>query len=333
LFPVSEPVYADLAILAISGRKVAVLGAAGGIGQPLSLLLKDCDLVAHLALYDVAPAITGVAVDLSHCSTPVRVTGHRGPEELGAALRGADVVVIPAGIPRKPGMSRDDLFATNASIVQALVRQCARHCPRAVLAIISNPINSMVPIAAEVLRQEGVYDPRKVIGVTALDVARANTWVAEALAVSPRALDVPVIGGHAGTTILPLLSRVPGAEGLSAEAVQRLTHRIQFGGDEVVAAKGGLGSATLSMAYAGTNFVRRLLSAMNGERGVVECCYTANEATPVTYFALPTLLGPNGAEGVYALPPLSMAEVVAYSALLPELQRQVDRGTEFGATG
>eukprot|EP00667_Euglena_gracilis_P034839 EG_transcript_61841 len=82
--------------------KVAVLGAAGGIGQPLSLLLKLNDKVTHLSLYDIAPVTPGVAADISHCNTPGIVTGH-GKEDLDAALKGCDVVVIPAGVPRKPG--------------------------------------------------------------------------------------------------------------------------------------------------------------------------------------------------------------------------------------
>ena len=107
-----------------------------------------------------------------------QVSGHTGPDELAAALSGADLVIIPAGVPRKPGMTRDDLFNINAGIVHALAVACAQHCPKAVLNIISNPVNSTVPIAAEVLKAAGVYDPKKLLGVTTLDVVRANTFVA-----------------------------------------------------------------------------------------------------------------------------------------------------------
>lgn len=81
-------------------------------------------------------------------------------------------------------------------------------CMQAVIAIISNPVNSTVPITAEVLKKAGVYDPRKVLGVTTLDVVRANTFVAEAKGLPTQDVDVPVVGGHAGVTILPLLSQV-----------------------------------------------------------------------------------------------------------------------------
>ena len=95
--------------------KVTVIGACGGIGQPLSLLIKQNNMVTDLALYDVAPS-AGVAADISHIDTRAVVTGYTG-NELGAALAGADVVVIPAGVPRKPGQNRDDLFKVKSVTV------------------------------------------------------------------------------------------------------------------------------------------------------------------------------------------------------------------------
>lgn len=86
-----------------SNAKVAVLGASGGIGQPLSLLLKNSHRVTHLSLYDVMHT-PGVAADLSHISTKAKVTGHLGSDQLADAVRGADLVLIPAGVPRKPGI-------------------------------------------------------------------------------------------------------------------------------------------------------------------------------------------------------------------------------------
>ena len=95
-----------------------------------------------------------------------------------AAMQDADVVVIPAGVPRKPGMTRDDLFNVNAGIVRNLIGAGAKACPNACFAIVTNPVNSTVPIAAEVLQAAGVYDKRKLFGVTTLDVIRSITFVA-----------------------------------------------------------------------------------------------------------------------------------------------------------
>lgn len=136
------------------GFKVAVLGASGGIGQPLSLLLKLDPRVTELNLFDVVRT-HGVAADVSHCNSKAKVSGFVGMEEAGKALDGANVVVIPAGVPRKPGMTRDDLFNTNASIVKGLAEACATACPNAMFLVISNPVNSTVPIFAETLKKKG----------------------------------------------------------------------------------------------------------------------------------------------------------------------------------
>merc|ERR1719407_411530 len=213
------------------GIKVAVLGASGGIGQPLAMLCKLSPSIDEVAAYDVV-GTPGVAADLSHCPTKAKVTGNlpsvgtwppSGNAGLEAALTGADVVIIPAGVPRKPGMTRDDLFNTNAGIVKTLVEGVGAFCPGAVLGIISNPVNSTVPIAAEVLKKMGVYNKNKVCGVTTLDVCRANTFVAENQGLAPTDVNVTVIGGHAGITILPLLSQIPGASFSDADR-EKLTH-------------------------------------------------------------------------------------------------------------
>lgn len=269
-----------------------------------------------------------MAADISHCCTKAKVTAGTGMEEIGSTLSGCEVVLIPAGVPRKPGMTRDDLFNTNASIVKGLAEACAKYCPKAKFLVISNPVNSTVPIFAEVLKKAKVYNPKTLFGVTTLDVVRANTFVAENQKFDPSATAVTVIGGHAGTTILPLLSQVPGAKFSDAD-IAALTHRIQFGGDEVVKAKDGAGSATLSMAYAAQRFASRLLAAIGGEKNIVECTFVENKLTAAPFFATPVLLGPNGAEEVRSFGPLSAYEQKALDAMLPDLISQAKKGVEF----
>jgi malate dehydrogenase len=309
------------------GKKVAVLGASGGIGQPLSLLLKDSDLIGHLSLYDIANS-NGVAADLSHISTPTKVSGHQGKEQIQQALRDADVIVIPAGVPRKPGMTRDDLFNTNATIVKELAEACGSYCPNAHFLIISNPVNSTVPIFAETLKRLGVYNRRHLFGVTTLDIVRANNFVAENQGFDVRSTNVNVIGGHAGTTILPLLSQVQGAR-FTEDDIKKLTHRIQFGGDEVVNAKEGKGSATLSMAYAGAHFTIRLLRALSGERGIRECTFVESPLTNAPFFSSPVTLGVDGVEEIHGYGQLSAFEQANFDAMLPDLIKQAEKGISF----
>merc|ERR1719162_2692515 len=319
-----------------ASRKVAVLGAAGGIGQPLSLLCKLSEHIDELSCYDIV-GTPGVAADLSHIPTKSKITGTlpspgswppRSNDGLAEALTGADVVVIPAGVPRKPGMTRDDLFNTNASIVKTLVEGCAEFCPEAVLAIISNPVNSTVPIAAEVLKKWGVYDKTKLCGVTTLDVCRANTFVAENQGLNPKEVDVTVIGGHAGITILPLFSQVSGLN-ISDEVREALTVRTQFGGDEVVKAKAGAGSATLSMAYAGYLFADKILQAMNGADDIVQCAFVDSSVTDAAFFASPVKFGKEGIEEVLPYGEISDYEQQWFDKMIPDLKKQIEKGINF----
>merc|ERR1711931_527550 len=149
------------------------MGASGGIGQPLSMLLKLNPGITKLALYDIVHT-PGVACDLSHVETKAKTVGFVGADQAEASLAGAEIVVIPAGVPRKPGMTRDDLFNTNASIVANLSKAAAKVCPEAMICIIANPVNSTVAIASEMFKAAGVYNPNKIFGATTLDIVRAN---------------------------------------------------------------------------------------------------------------------------------------------------------------
>ncbi|KXS20907.1 malate dehydrogenase [Gonapodya prolifera JEL478] len=307
--------------------KVAVLRAAGGIGQPLALLIKTNPFVSELSLYDVVNT-PGVAADLSHINTKSKVTGWVKDAQLDQALQGADIVVIPAGVPRKPGMTRDDLFNINAGIVKTLATGIAKNCPKAFVAIISNPVNSTVPIAAETLKAHGVYDPKRLFGVTLLDVVRAATFVSEIKGTDPEKTNVAVIGGHSGPTIVPILS----GTGLSFTQEQReaLVKRIQYGGDEVVKAKDGTGSATLSMAYAGYRFVNALIAAgFQGKKGVVECAYVDSDWAKehgVDFFAAPVELGPEGVAKYLPLPALDDYEKELFKAAITDLKGNIAKG-------
>lgn len=148
-------------------------------------------------------------------------------------------------------MTRDDLFNINAGIVKGLIEVAAEVAPNAYILVISNPVNSTVPISAEVLKKKNVFNPQRLFGVTTLDIVRAETFVAEITGKSPSELNVPVVGGHSGETIVPLFSKVTPSVTIPDDKYDALVNRVQFGGDEVVKAKDGTGSATLSMALAG----------------------------------------------------------------------------------
>ncbi|KAF8351766.1 malate dehydrogenase [Amanita rubescens] len=265
--------------------RVAVLGAGGGIGQPLSLLLKSDPLVTSLSLYDIKGA-PGVAADVSHVDTPSEMF---------------QVVVIPAGVPRKPGMTRDDLFNTNASIVRDLASAVARVSPEAHILVISNPVNSTC-----------VFNPARVFGVTTLDVVRAAKFLSGIAGVSPSETLVTVVGGHSGPTIVPLLSQTLHGK----------------------KAKDGAGSATLSMAYAGAKFTNTLLRGLNGEKGVIAPTFVKSPLFAdqgIDFFSSNVELGPNGVEKIYPIGELSPEEQKLLEACLPELRKNIEKGKQFVA--
>jgi malate dehydrogenase len=274
----------------------------------------------------LAPVTPGVAVDLSHIPTAVKVTGY-GKEDLHTALAGADVVMIPAGMPRKPGMDRSDLFNINAGVVKTLAEAIVEQCPKALVGIITNPVNTTVAIAAEVFKKAGTYDAKRLFGVTTLDVIRAETFIAELKGKNPAELIVPVIGGHSGTTILPLLSQVKDVT-FTDEEVSSLTYRIQNAGTEVVEAKAGGGSATLSMGQAAARFCISLMKGLQGE-SVTEYAYVEGNGEHARFFAQPIVLGKNGVEALLDIGALSAYEQKAMADMLPTLKADITLGEEF----
>merc|ERR1712203_1284259 len=197
------------------GFKVCVCGGAGGIGQPLSMLMTMDPNVKEVAVFDLNIAMVppqGVAADLGHLEGETIVNGYTGTVGEPAvnftqeALTGCSLVLIPAGMPRKPGQTRDDLFKINADIAKGLVEACAKYCPEAIVALIVNPVNSIVPAMADLYEKKGL-DPLKIVGVTTLDCVRANKFVSQATGKPAKEVDVTVVGGHAGVTIMPVFSQ------------------------------------------------------------------------------------------------------------------------------
>merc|ERR1711934_1088474 len=339
----------------VVNTKVCVVGGGGGIGQPLAMLLSMNPQVSHVSVFVLIGA-PGVAADLSHINSPAKVTGHgmnltqfkgdgdgNGKIEdqdayqakaFDEALTGCDVVVIPAGVPRKPGMTSQDLFAVNATLNMNFANAVAKNCPNAMVAIISNPVNSTVPIFAEQMKKLGKYDAKKIFGVTTLDIVRANTFVSEAAGIDVQGFNVPVIGGHAGASILPLLSRsTPESKSkLSQEQVEALTDRIQNGGTEVVLAKAGAGSATLSMAKAGADFALALVRAKQGKTGEVVCTYVESDVAPgCQWFSTECVLGPDGIVENLGIGELDEYETQKLAEAIEELKPSIKEGVEFVA--
>merc|ERR1712110_912310 len=293
--------------------------------------------MGELSVFDLSVAMVppaGVAADLSHIENAVTVKGYAG--ELNQppmnftkdALTGCDLVLIPAGMPRKPGMTRDDLFKVNADIAKGLVEACAKYCPNAILCMIVNPVNSVVPAMAELYKKKGL-DPLKIVGVTTLDCVRANKFVGDMTGKHPRDINIPVIGGHAGVTIMPVFSQDPiAAAGVTGSKVAELDKRVQDAGTEVVNAKGGKGSATLSMAYAGSRLGRSILAGLAGRRRV-ECAYVKSDVEGLGYFTSKVVFGEGGVKKVFPLGDLSDHEKTRLEEAKTALKAEIETGVKY----
>ena len=176
-------------------------------------------------------------------------------------------------------------------------------------------------------KKAGTYDANRVFGITTLDVIRSEAFVAELKGLSATDVKVPVIGGHSGTTILPLLSQVEGVT-FTDEEVAALTPRIQNAGTEVVNAKAGGGSATLSMGAAAARFCMSLVKGLQGEE-VVDYAYVAVENGDAAYFAHPVRLGKNGVEEILSYGELSAFEEQAKNDMLATLNKDIQEGVDF----
>merc|ERR1711920_1088106 len=279
-------------------------GGAGGIGQPLSLLMGMDSNVGDLRIFDlnvamVAPA--GVATDLSHLERKSKVQGHvmevgkKPVDHLEDCLTGCHLVLVPAGVPRKPGMTRDDLFATNADIAKGIVEACAKWCPDAVLGMIVNPVNSIVPAMAELYKKKGL-DPMKIVGITTLDVVRANKFVGEITGKNPNFINVPVIGGHAGVTIMPVFSQDKAAATIDAEKIPDLD--------------------------------KPVLAGLSGRKRT-ECAYCKSDITDLPYFTQKVVFGEGGIVKVLPLGELNEYETKRIDEAKAQLKTEIETGLKY----
>jgi len=320
--------------------KVCVGGGAGGIGQPLCMLMAMNENVKELCVYDLDIAMVpaqGVATDLSHLEKRVKVSAYtlskddKPADKLGECLAGCDLVLVPAGLPRKPGMTRSDLLGINAGIAKGVVEACGKHCPNAIVALIVNPVNSVVPAMCELYKKKGL-DPKKLVGVTTLDCVRSNKFVHEITGDPIDGISIPVVCGHAGATILPLFSQDASGKKITGDQLVALDKRVQDAGTEVVNAKNGKGSATLSMAYAGARFGSAVLRGLAGE-DTIECAYVQSNAVEgMDYFSSKVTFGVNGVQTVHPLGPLSEHETKRLEEAKAQLKEEIQAGLDYAAT-
>ncbi|MCK6498614.1 MAG: malate dehydrogenase [Nitrospira sp.] len=247
--------------------KITVVGA-GNVGGTVAQRLAEKNTY-DVVLVDIVPGIPqGKALDITQagpvCGYSTRVVGTNGYEETA----GSSIAVITSGMPRKPGMSRDELLATNAKIVQAVVKELIARSPEVILILVTNPLDAMVHVA----RRVSGLPKSKVLGMAGvLDTARLRSFVAEELNVPGTDVHAMVLGGH-GDTMVPLVrhttvSGKPITDRLSPERLAALIKRTQDGGAEIVSLL-KTGSAFYAPSASAVDMVEAI---MKDERRVLPC--------------------------------------------------------------
>ncbi|MBM4033002.1 MAG: malate dehydrogenase [Planctomycetes bacterium] len=306
----------------MSKPKVAVFGA-GNVGATVAQRIVEKEL-ADVVLLDVVEGLPqGKALDMAEAA-PVegydaRMVGSNNTTDAA----GADLVVITAGIARKPGMSRDDLMATNAKIVGGIADAVREHAPEAIVVVVTNPLDVMTWLTAE---RTG-FPPERVMGMAGvLDSARFRAFIAMELGVSVKDVEAMVLGGH-GDSMVPLprsatVGGVPLPALLSAERIEALVRRTRNGGAEIVALL-----KTGSAYYAPSSAVVAMVgSILRDERRVLPACVRLDGQYGLSglYAGVPVVLGDGGVEMIVELE-LSPDELRALQASAAEVQVAHDR--------
>ena len=280
--------------------KVTVVGA-GNVGATCADVLAYKEVANEVILVDIKEGLAeGKALDIWQ-KAPVDLYDTRtiGVTNDYAKTAGSDVVVITSGLPRKPGMSRDDLIQTNAGIVKSVTENIVQHSPEAIIIIVSNPLDVMTYQAHLVSKK----DRTRVMGMAGiLDTARYRAFLAEALNVSPKDIQAVLMGGH-GDTMVPLpryttVAGIPVTELIDGDKLEAIINRTKTGGGELVKLMGtsawyAPGSAAAQMVEAILKDQRRVFPVcvqLDGEYGIDNC-----------YLGAPVILGKNGIEKIIEL--------------------------------
>ncbi|GAB3523299.1 malate dehydrogenase [Emticicia fontis] len=281
--------------------KVTVVGA-GAVGATTADNIARKQIVDEVVLLDIKPgAAEGKAMDLMQTASlegfDTKIIGSTNDY---AKTAKSDVVVITSGLPRKPGMTREELIGINAGIVKSVVTQILTHSPKAILLIVSNPMDTMTYLALQVAQSMGV-NKKRVIGMGgALDSSRFRYYLSQAMGVSQGDLHANVIGGHGDTTMIPLTrlatwNGIPASRFISKEALAKVAADTMVGGATLTGLLGtsawyAPGIASCSMVEAIIRDEKRIVPAsvsLNGEYGQKDIC-----------LGVPVVLGRNGWEKI-----------------------------------
>ncbi|RHW69182.1 malate dehydrogenase-related [Trypanosoma brucei equiperdum] len=337
--------------------KVVVFGATTNVGKHLSLLLTLCPQVKELCCFDPLNDVTlrmtetrvrGIVKDLSHIDTGVVLRAVDDPQQWEPAMRNAQLVLICTGsIPNPSRLQRDLALAECAPEYLVAMELVARAAPHAIVGIASGPVNSLVPLAREMLLRHSAFDPRKLFGITSRDVMRTRVLFAKELHMNPYDVNVHVVGGKGDATVCPLITQT-GFQ-LSHQRMVQLCEEVQRTENFTAADHNSTGCRvdsqnvqgqekftcpTLSTANAAYEWVTSIMKAQRGDRGITECSFVESSIKRETpFFSSRVELGEEGAAQLLPLGALTPYEEELVAAAVPLILEDVEAGLRLSKTG
>lgn len=305
-------------------HQVTVLGGATDIGQAICLLLRAQPDITRLVVHDTQAQTPGVVLDLSHITTDASVVGFVGEDKLEHALLNSEIVIGAGGIIHKPGVSDKLRLSTNTAFIKSLAKGVARLRPMPFVGIITEPLNSLIPTAAEVIRNHGEYNPKKLFGITDIDALRAQSIFAAEHNLDPHSVFIPVIGGHSDKTCIPLLSQAQPYLNVTEVQARDFTTKLRNAEDNILTAKKGFGPV-LSIAYSALLFTRSVLSVLEGKHATVNA-FVENNDFGTEYFSGLVHINDSGVTEMWRYSNLSNYECELLENSIHHLRKDVSEG-------
>lgn len=316
--------FKSMAIGSLRNYQVSLVGGTTQTGQTLALLLSGEPAITRLHIHDTPDYTSGVVLDISHIPTETTVRGFVGNDTLESSIQKSDIIIATGGVAPMPGLSKNDLIQTNTNFIRTLASKIALLQPMPFVGILVEPINSLVPIAAEIIRSHGNYDPKKLFGITTIDALRAQTLYAAERNLSPSDCVVPVIGGHSNRTMIPLLTHAKPTCEMTEKSIHEFTSKIRRAEEYVVEEKKGW-SSTFSMAYSGLMFARAIIGAMDGKLTRVNA-FVENNDFGTSFFSGLVYVDKKGAGEMQRYTNLSHYECYLLEHCIVQLKRDVWTG-------
>ncbi|XP_068628088.1 malate dehydrogenase-like [Battus philenor] len=317
---------AHMCYLPCRNYQVTITGAASSTGQSTALLLRTCPSITKLVLHDTLEHMPGIVLDLSHIPSKSKLKGYIGEKTLLEALQGSDLVLVTGGVPQDMDCPMKSILSKNADLIKIIAAAVTRISPLPFFGIATEPLNTLVPMAAEVMKNNGCYDQSKLLGITVIDTLKAQTLYAKENGFIHSECHVPVICGHSKESMVPLLSQACPKSRLTETKSQELTAKLR---DYTSFEKASSPLfPTLSVAFSVYLFTQSILEVLDGRIAQVNALVENNDFG-TSYFSGLVEVNKNGIGEMRMYADLFSYECVLLEQSIKQLRQDVTIGKKI----